>query len=294
MLCRSNVSGSDADSEHKASQVTVFDNLFDSLYRMRTLRAQVQRTSMQVFVPARRLIKATGLVGTMQYMSPEMIAREPYFEIVDWWSCGVLFFECITRKRLFAGSGNGEIAKSILTCDIPAIIEENKESLGSHLSDLLMHMLDRNVTRRYDSRLIKRHSYFNTVEPYMVGKRFTPASVDRTNASRGCDSTLPSLNMTSFRDLCKKSSEYRPQPIPPDKLTAELKESLKQDFYSSGATKTSITSSSSKVRSGSVSKKDNSKSCYSFMPKLEEDSDEVEESDDDVEAEGKILAPSFE
>lgn len=292
MLCRTKVSESDPSNQDKASQATVFDKLFDGLYRMKTLRAEVQRESMRVSVPARRLVKAKGLVGTMQYMSPEMIADEPYFEVVDWWSCGVLFFECITRKRLFDGNGNNEIAKSIMTCDIPAVIAENKEALGPHLSDLLLHMLDRVVSRRYDSRLIKRHSYFNTVEPYMVGKRFPPASVDRTSASRAQRDTLPSLNTTSFRDLCVQSSEYRPQPIPPDKLSAELKESLKQDFYSSGGTKTKPSSSSLKLRSMSLSKKDNSsRSGYSFMPKLEEDSDE--ESDEEGEQEGKLVTPSF-
>ena len=260
------------DAAQQTNPSTVFDRMFDRVYRIRTLQAQMQRTSLRGSeLPIRRLIQATGLVGTIHYMSPEMINREPYFESVDWWSCGVLFFECVTRKKLFEGIERFDIARRIVQSDVTEIISAHKAALGPDLSDLLLHMLDKNVDTRYDSRLIKRHRYFNgshAVEPYMVGRRFPPVSVDRSRvgAHAGNDSTLPSSNNLSFRDLCTRSSEYRPRPLPPDKLTDELKSSLKQSFYSDRVPRSSTT----RVRSNS--KKDNSKSLYSQgMPTVNEE-----------------------
>ena len=36
--------------------------------------------------------------GTPDYMAPEIVKRQPYDRMVDWWSYGVLLYELLTGK----------------------------------------------------------------------------------------------------------------------------------------------------------------------------------------------------
>ena len=40
----------------------------------------------------------TSKSGTLAYLSPEVYAGKGYTVVADWWSLGVLFYECIYNK----------------------------------------------------------------------------------------------------------------------------------------------------------------------------------------------------
>lgn len=45
--------------------------------------------------------------GTLAYLAPEVYAGTGYLSEVDWWSLGVVFYECIYNKVGIAGTSRG-------------------------------------------------------------------------------------------------------------------------------------------------------------------------------------------
>ncbi|KKA30266.1 hypothetical protein TD95_004392 [Thielaviopsis punctulata] len=61
-------------------------------------------------VPGRLL---TSKSGTLAYLAPEVYAGKGYDVRADWWSLGVVFYECIYNKRPFEGSSEQSLSQSI-------------------------------------------------------------------------------------------------------------------------------------------------------------------------------------
>ena len=51
--------------------------------------------------------------GTLNYVAPEMVVHEAYGRMVDWWACGVTFYECAMGSKLF-GAGKRRSVESVL------------------------------------------------------------------------------------------------------------------------------------------------------------------------------------
>lgn len=125
-------------------------------------------------------------VGTVHYMAPEVIRDHKYTKTVDWWACGVTFYECIVGCHLFQGNEKRDIMEHILMGPIDtSALRRQSESLDNLVSGLLI--------RDYMTRLgangaskIKHHEFFagtnfksvSTTEP-----RFKPAqsAIQRCN-----------------------------------------------------------------------------------------------------------------
>ncbi|KAK6512273.1 hypothetical protein TWF481_001163 [Arthrobotrys musiformis] len=56
----------------------------------------------------------TSKSGTLAYLAPEVYAGKGYNTAVDWWSLGVVFYECIYGKRPFISDSHEELAKEIM------------------------------------------------------------------------------------------------------------------------------------------------------------------------------------
>ncbi|KAF2262011.1 kinase-like protein [Lojkania enalia] len=63
------------------------------------------------FTPHKAL---TSKSGTLAYLAPEVYEGKGYSCEVDWWSLGVLFYECIYNKRPFEASSHDSLAQKIL------------------------------------------------------------------------------------------------------------------------------------------------------------------------------------
>ncbi|KUI69510.1 Serine/threonine-protein kinase 32B [Cytospora mali] len=61
-------------------------------------------------VPGRTL---TSKSGTLAYLAPEVYAGQGYDKRADWWSLGVLFYECIYNKRPFEGNSENALSNVI-------------------------------------------------------------------------------------------------------------------------------------------------------------------------------------
>ncbi|UNI22573.1 Non-specific serine/threonine protein kinase [Purpureocillium takamizusanense] len=63
-------------------------------------------------IPGRIL---TSKSGTLAYLAPEVYSGKGYDVRADWWSLGVLFYECIYNKRPFDGNSESTLSQQILT-----------------------------------------------------------------------------------------------------------------------------------------------------------------------------------
>lgn len=65
------------------------------------------------------LLKFNKLVGTLNYLSPELIKEENNFGFkIDIWSFGCTLFELITLRRAFNGKSSSDVIKEILFKEI--------------------------------------------------------------------------------------------------------------------------------------------------------------------------------
>ncbi|KAI2472907.1 kinase-like protein [Annulohypoxylon bovei var. microspora] len=59
----------------------------------------------------------TSKSGTLAYLAPEVYAGKGYDIRADWWSLGVLFYECIYNKRPFEGNSESTLTNVILAAN---------------------------------------------------------------------------------------------------------------------------------------------------------------------------------
>jgi len=83
-------------------------------------------------------------VGTLQFMAPEVVQKKKYAYPIDWWACGVTFYQCVTREKLFNGQ-KADIIKQICKGDLD--FSKATEQSPS-LTRLLERLLDRDPSER--------------------------------------------------------------------------------------------------------------------------------------------------
>ena len=103
-------------------------------------------------------------VGTIHFMAPEVIFEHKYGRSVDWWACGVTFYECTMRQHLFTGVDKETIIQHILSGTI------DLEPLSQH-STLLKNLVEGLLVRNPNSRLgtdgahtIMRQEFFKGID----------------------------------------------------------------------------------------------------------------------------------
>lgn len=115
--------------------------------------------------------KCTSLIGTPEYMAPEILQNIPYDFKVDFWSLGCVMFDMLTGQPPFTGNNNKKIMDKIVA---------NKLKIPYYLSqdakDLLTKLLRKNPEKRLsDFDAIKTHRFFRKISwPDIENHRFTP------------------------------------------------------------------------------------------------------------------------
>jgi eukaryotic-like serine/threonine-protein kinase len=88
--------------------------------------------------------------GKLSYMSPEQLNSREVDRRTDVFAAGVVAWECLAGRRLFAGSDPGEVLAKVLTLDIPAPIDV-LSSVPRALSNTVMKALERTPEQRWQT-----------------------------------------------------------------------------------------------------------------------------------------------
>jgi len=102
-------------------------------------------------VAERASAQSTGTVkGKLAYMSPEQITGQPLDGRTDIYSMGIVFWELLTRHRLFFGPDEHDVIRRVRDGIVPPPRQFNPE-IPEEIEKIVMKMLVANRSQRYQS-----------------------------------------------------------------------------------------------------------------------------------------------
>jgi len=107
------------------------------------------------------LVAASSMVGTKEYVAPEVVMRRPYGKAVDWWAVGVLLYELIVGRTPFEGR-SGHIFDHIVAGKVP-----RPSRGGVFIPDLawelILGLLRVDPSKRFGARDIREHPFYTEI-----------------------------------------------------------------------------------------------------------------------------------
>jgi len=106
-----------------------------------------------------------SILGTVEYMAPEVILGKKYGKAVDWWSFGALGFDLMTGNPPFRGQNHAKIQDNIVKQKLVL-----PYFLGPDAKDLLTRLLRKDPAKRLGSNMpkdltiIKKHRFFRKID----------------------------------------------------------------------------------------------------------------------------------
>ncbi|KAH6648364.1 kinase-like domain-containing protein [Truncatella angustata] len=106
-----------------------------------------------------------SILGTVEYMAPEVVRGEKYGKAVDWWSFGALGYDLMTGNPPFRGGNHAKIQHNIVHQKIVL-----PYFLSPDAKDLLTRLLNKNPKKRLGGNMpkdlvtIKKHRFFRKID----------------------------------------------------------------------------------------------------------------------------------
>ncbi|KAJ9151148.1 Serine/threonine-protein kinase 32C [Pleurostoma richardsiae] len=133
-------------------------------------------------VPGRIL---TSKSGTLAYLAPEVYSGKGYDWRADWWSLGVLFYECIYNKRPFEGNSETSLSNVVQQANPRYPITSPPVSLSClyAIKDCLQVNPEKRLGSTWES--FTRHEFFQIIDFEALERKeiepvFVPSS-EKTN-----------------------------------------------------------------------------------------------------------------
>jgi len=98
--------------------------------------------------------KFESVVGTLDYLSPEVVSSLCYGTHSDIWSLGVILYEMLLGNTPFSGKTNSEIHESLTKANIIL-----PDSISSISRDLLARLLEKDYQKRISMKQLLFHPY---------------------------------------------------------------------------------------------------------------------------------------
>jgi serine/threonine protein kinase len=113
-----------------------------------------------------------SILGTVEYMAPEVVLGSKYGFAVDWWSLGALGFDLLTGSPPFQANNHAKILDKIVKSKLVM-----PYFLGPDAKDLLTRLLRKEPNKRLganmpkDMTTIKKHRFFRKIDWVALAKR---------------------------------------------------------------------------------------------------------------------------
>ena len=149
--------------------------------------------------------KVYSMVGTVDYIAPEVFGKNGYTETVDWWSLGTILFEMLMGYPPFYGKDPTTTCKKVINYkkyfEIPPEIEVSEEAV-----DLLKRLITAPEKRlgRNGVDEIKNHAFFKNLNWEGIRKLKAPVIPK-------LKSQLDTSNFDKFEETIKWHDEFKMQ-----------------------------------------------------------------------------------
>ncbi|XP_013860870.1 serine/threonine-protein kinase greatwall [Austrofundulus limnaeus] len=104
-------------------------------------------------------VEGMPILGTPDYLAPELLLGKPHDCMVDWWALGVCLFEFLTGVPPFNDETPQLVFQNILNRDIPW--PEGEEELSANSRNAIEILLTMDVTKRSGLKELKCHPLFD-------------------------------------------------------------------------------------------------------------------------------------
>ncbi|CAL8294020.1 unnamed protein product [Lota lota] len=102
------------------------------------------------------------ILGTPDYLAPELLLGKPHDFMVDWWALGVCLFEFLTGVPPFNDETPQLVFQNILNRDIPW--PEGEEELSENARNAIEILLTMDVTKRAGLKELSGHPLFEDLD----------------------------------------------------------------------------------------------------------------------------------
>ncbi|XP_078794382.1 serine/threonine-protein kinase greatwall isoform X1 [Oryzias latipes] len=124
------------------------------------------------------------ILGTPDYLAPELLLGKPHDCMVDWWALGVCLFEFLTGVPPFNDETPQLVFQNILNRDIPW--PEGDEELSANSRNAIEILLTMDMTRRASLKDLESHPLFAGLDWVNLQNQempFIPQPEDETDTS---------------------------------------------------------------------------------------------------------------
>ncbi|XP_048862077.1 serine/threonine-protein kinase greatwall isoform X2 [Brienomyrus brachyistius] len=129
-------------------------------------------------------VEGGPLLGTPDYLAPELLLGKPHDFMVDWWALGVCLFEFLTGVPPFNDETPQLVFQNILKRDIPW--PDGDEALSQNARSAIESLLTTDVTERAGLKELKQHTLFKGLDWDSLQNQpmpFIPQPDDETDTS---------------------------------------------------------------------------------------------------------------
>ncbi|XP_016107191.1 serine/threonine-protein kinase greatwall [Sinocyclocheilus grahami] len=129
-------------------------------------------------------VEGAPILGTPDYLAPELLLGKPHDFMVDWWALGVCLFEFLTGVPPFNDETPQLVFQNILNRDIPW--PDGDEELTQNARNAIEILLAMDPTKRAEKKELKGHLFFEGVDwenHHHQTMPFIPQPDDETDTS---------------------------------------------------------------------------------------------------------------
>lgn len=166
-----------------------------------------------------------SMLGTVEYMAPEVILGQKYGMAVDWWSLGALGFDLLTGAPPFPGNNHAKIQEKIVKQKLvmPYFLgpdskdlltrllrKEPAKRLGANMPKDLVALKKHRFFRRLDWEKLRRRECEAPIRPFITDPElaenfageFTDLALSPTVERKGLDMFAAELGVAAQGDAC--------------------------------------------------------------------------------------------